>query len=305
MTRFIYDQFSKDHLDRFLGPRGLVETSKTISSEIREIDVWFVPNSPESPEELGLLGRFARTPSIFEPYRDPVTRSEILDCLAKLSVMRENLQREANRQKQRLAESDRPRLWILTPTASIATIEGFGGHDNAEWGPGVYFLPRFFRTAIVVIHHLPATPDTLWLRLLGRGKVQRKAIDEVENLSPTHPFRSATLELLYNLRKNLEVATEPVAEDRELIMRLAPLYQEDRQRAIQEGIERGIEQGIERGIRQGELNLVLRLLDRRFGTISESSSRKIRQLPVERLEALGLALLDFQSEADLVRWLDR
>jgi hypothetical protein len=301
LTRFIYDQFSKDHLDLFLSPQGTVETSKTLSSEIRELDVWFVPNSAEFPPELGLLGRFSRTPSIFEPYRNPVTPSEILDCLAKLSVMRENLQREAQRQKQSLGENERPRLWIVTPTASKATIEGFGGQSNPEWGSGVYFLPEFWRTALVVIHQLPVTGETWWLRLLGRGRVQQKAIDELENLPLTHPFRSATLELLYNLRRNLEVATESAREDRELIMRLAPLYQQDRQQAVQEGIEQGIEQGI----RQGEIHLVLRLLNRRLGTISPDSQQKIAQLSVEDLETLGLALLDFQSEADLVRWLDR
>ena len=54
---------------------------------------------------------------------------------------------------------------------------------------------------------------------------------------------------------------------------------------------------------EGEANLVLRQLNRRLGQISESVSEQIRQLPVEQLEDLGEALLDFEDEADLLNWL--
>ncbi len=57
------------------------------------------------------------------------------------------------------------------------------------------------------------------------------------------------------------------------------------------------------GMQRGEANLVLRLLHRRLGQVSESVSEQIRQLPVEQLENLGEALLDFESEADLLNWL--
>jgi hypothetical protein len=38
------------------------------------------------------------------------------------------------------------------------------------------------RTAIVVIHQLPETSETLWLRLLGRGSVQEQALIELQAL---------------------------------------------------------------------------------------------------------------------------
>ena len=52
-----------------------------------------------------------------------------------------------------------------------------------------------------------------------------------------------------SLLKDLERGQEE--EDRELIMRLSPLYLQDREQAIQEGIEQGIEQGRQQGIQQG------------------------------------------------------
>jgi predicted transposase YdaD len=90
-----------------------------------------------------------------------------------------------------------------------------------------------------------------------------------------------------------------------LIMRLAPLYQQDREKAVQEGLQQGLQQGMQRGMQREGANLVLRLLNRRLGQISASLEEQICQLPVEQLEDLGEALLDFDSEADLLNWLGR
>ncbi|WKX62532.1 DUF4351 domain-containing protein [Microcystis aeruginosa] len=78
-------------------------------------------------------------------------------------------------------------------------------------------------------------------------------------------------------------------------MRLAPLYQQDREQAIQEGVQQGRQ--------QGEAYLLLRQLQRRFGEIPQNLEETIRNLPVEQLEDLGLALLDFNTLTDLDNWL--
>ena len=74
-------------------------------------------------------------------------------------------------------------------------------------------------------------------------------------------------------------------------MRLAPLYQQDRERARQEGEQ------------QGEERLILRQLDRCFGKIEPSLIEQVRNLSIEQLENLGEALLDFSAVADLETWL--
>jgi hypothetical protein len=154
-------------------------------------------------------------------------------------------------------------------------------------------MAETLRTALVVIHQLPETNETLWLRILGKGGIQSRAIDELEALPTNHPFKARTLELLYNLSRNLELTNSRLEEDRTLIMRLAPLYQQDRQLAIEQG-------------RQVEgVSLILRQLTRRMGAIPANLVEQIRQLPIETLENLGEALLDFQTEADLVNWLEQ
>src|SRR5690349_20648536 len=84
--------------------------------------------------------------------------------------------------------------------------------------------------------------ETLWLRVLGRGKVQQQAIDELAALDPDDPLKLTTLELFYQLQENLNINQPIETEDRELIMRLLPLYQEKIAQAEQKGIQQGIQQ---------------------------------------------------------------
>ena len=61
--------------------------------------------------------------------------------------------------------------------------------------------------------------------------------------------------------------------------------------------------GIEIGKQQEALSMVTRLLNRRLGNIDDALLERVRSLSVEQLEALGEALLDFTSVADLTSWL--
>ena len=56
-------------------------------------------------------------------------------------------------------------------------------------------------------------------------------------------------------------------------------------------------------IAEGEAVVALRQLNRRCGPLSEATTANIQALPLERLEALTDALLDFSGPADLAAWL--
>ena len=68
-------------------------------------------------------------------------------------------------------------------------------------------------------------------------------------------------------------------------------YQEIRAEALQEGHQ------------EEAANLVLRLLNRRFGTLSSEQSDRVNSLSVSHLEELAEALLDFTALTDLEVWL--
>lgn len=292
MTRFIHDQFAKQYLTELLTPLGQVETSKDITAEVRQIDVFLLRSSPPkgNPSLLGLLGRLAATSAVFEPFRNPVTRREIRSCLGKLFDIQAQLERLANRENTRLNEAELPRLWILSPTASVELLQSFKATtDEENWMSGIYFLGEALKTAIIAIHQLPRTPETLWLRILGRGRVQQQAIQELETLPENNPLRSSTLELVYDLLAVLEARQQQAQDldqdDRELIMQLSPIY---RQR-----LEEATQQGIQKGIQQERRAMIEGLLRTRFGSIDEQLEAIIEPaiaLPAEELTSLLLQL---------------
>jgi hypothetical protein len=68
MTRFPHDEFAKGFLESLLSPFGEVQTSFKISSEVREVDVYFQADLSIQPiPELGLLGKLAKTDFVVEP----------------------------------------------------------------------------------------------------------------------------------------------------------------------------------------------------------------------------------------------
>jgi predicted transposase/invertase (TIGR01784 family) len=165
------------------------------------------------------------------------------------------MKRQARRDNTSFSLETVPQLWILTPTASSAVLSGFNAGQTPEELEGFYTLGSSLNTQIIVVHQLPCTAETLWLRVLGRGRVQKEAIDELEALSENNPFRQRALELLYTLQKSLKLKQEIEPEDRELIMRLEPLYQQEKEKLVRDAEERGEERGEERTQREIAANL--------------------------------------------------
>jgi len=141
-----------------------------------------------------LLGRFTDTIALIEAFRNAATKSEVRSCMSKLFDTCTVFEREAKRNDTRVEENCLPKLWILSPTASEDFIEGLNTRLDVEnWAPGIYFLGNVLRTAVVAIHQLPVTPETLWLRLLGKGRVQQRAIEEIQALEFSNPLREKAI----------------------------------------------------------------------------------------------------------------
>ena len=65
-----------------------------------------------------------------------------------------------------------------------------------------------------------------------------------------------------------------------------------------------LDRGRQEGEAQGEAKVTMRLLNRRCGPLSDATTARIQALPLEQLETLAEALLDFSGPADLAAWLD-
>jgi hypothetical protein len=295
MTRFPHDQFAKDFLESLLSPLGEVQTSLKVSGEVREMDVYFTPNpNGKITSDLGLLAQCAETATVFEPFRSSVKLPQIRSCMSKLFDLHNYLIRETKKNKQPEPKEEKlPKLWILTPTLSVDLLESLGAKSAIEsWGEGVYLLNPALKTGIIVIHQLPQTPASLWFRLLGKGKVQSQAIDEVAALPPDNPYRQNALDLLGNLKVILEARAIIEPEEQSLIMQLSPLYLEKIHAAEQVGRQ------------DGKQALILRLLSKRVGKVFSEVETRVKALALGMLEELFDAAFDFTQMSDLMTWLD-
>jgi predicted transposase YdaD len=63
--------------------------------------------------------------------------------------------------------------------------------------------------------------------------------------------------------------------------------------------------GLKRGEELGRLDLVLRLLKRKLGELEQRLTAQIETLSALKLNQLGEARLEFDSPADLEKWLQR
>ncbi len=103
-------------------------------------------------------------------------------------------------------------------------------------------------------------------------------------------FDDLTLEEVLTMLGEL-TPLEQTRAYREIVEKNQPIW-------FAEGREEGYEEG-----RQREVQLVLRQLHRRIGALTEAQQEQVKALPVEPLEDLGEALLDFTASADLDAWL--
>jgi hypothetical protein len=283
MTRFSSDQLAKQYLQDFLEPLGTVQRNFEVPGEAKYVDILFLPNPAAiQSHNLGLLGRMVMIPSMLEPFRNPPTREEIESCIHKRGGILEEQRRRAKQENRKLTEEEQPRLWMVE-----------------DWPEGVYFLLKPFRTALVAINKLPVVPDTLWLRLLGRGSTQKRAVDELLAMPQDDTRRSQALQLLVSWRITLNPDEPLDGEEQELMATLSQAYLEWEQRTRSEGEQRGREAG-----RQEEAaTLILRQLTHRLGDLPSNLLDRAQALPLAQLENLGEALLDFKTLADLQNWL--
>jgi hypothetical protein len=296
MTQTPFDQMSKQYLEEFLAPFGTVQRQYEVPGEAKFVDVWFIP-APQAEipmAEMGILGRMAGGMCLLEPYRSPPTRNEIRSTLMKLIWVQEDEQRKAKLDGDPLSEDELPKLWILATSASKPLLQDCEVKLKSTWVPGVYFMAEILKTAIVAIDELPETPETLWVRILGRDETQERAIREVLALPIEHPKRSDVLRLLASWKVRMDLGELMDFVNREEgLMALSEAFleweQETQMRSRQE---------------EGR-SLVLRQLNRRVGTLPETIQTQVEALSLEQLEALGEDLLDFTNLTDLENWLAR
>ena len=295
MTNTPHDQFAKQYLKGMLAPfaEEVIISYEIPVGEAQQVDVWFMPKSRQPIAELGRLGGMTIAPTLLEVFRNPISDDDLFACVEKLCKVRSEWKRTAKREKLKIQLPDRPYLWMIVPTASQERLQGCNVSRKEEWGDGFFFMGDTLRIGFVVVHQLPVVPETLLLRLLGKGSVQRQAISELLEL-PEQPLKTMVLENLTKLQIMLKKRTTRTQDEQDVMLNIDTLYEEWRNEAIQQG--RDEEQARQR-------SLILRQLTRKIGMLSDEWSDRVRSLSTDQAELLGEALLDFQCSDDFRAWL--
>ena len=230
---------------------------------------------------------------LIEPFRNPVNQEDVRNCILKLilvqSKIRERLKQQKKLETQEITIPEEeleelPDLWILSTSVSDVLLSSFGAKTKPEWGDGVYFLAEALNTRIIAINRLPKTPETLYLRMLGKGEFQKQAIEEFLALLPeTFPLRQYTLKMLFMYRIYLKGKTDLTEDEKELFMNLSQAYLKWETETLQ--------QGQQKGWQDGQRLLVENLLKSRFGVLDDTLTQVIDpllRLPPDKMSPLLL-----------------
>lgn len=185
-----------------------------------------------------------------------------------------------------------------------ATTTAGGCTSMQGWPDGFYTLAEMWSSHIVVVSELPKTPDTLALRLMGKGQVLEEAMQKVR----ARRQESFVWEEIARHIVDVSHQSEPSwSDDRyweEFVMHTQKMMRQIEEEARKEGRKEGRQEGREEGRQEG-LRAIVRLFSGRLSralTVRETSHLQAR------LTRLGSdALLDITDGLDtaaLETWLN-
>ena len=196
-------------------------------------------------------------------------------------------------------------IWILAAEVSDRLLQEFTIGLDPD-GAGFYQTKKGFRMTIVAINELPSTPDTLWIRLMGKGTVQESAIEELILLRDTDLKRANALNLLVSWRISIELTNQLESEEKRTLMALSQAYLEwekqTRRQGLELGIVRGLEQGLEQGLERERRSTIINLMRLRYGTIDSALEKVIPRLMAMSNEDYTRVLLSL-SKSELIEQL--
>ena len=148
---------------------------------------------------------------------------------------------------------------------------------------------------------LPATPLTQVLSLLLQPERMVRSVSDALRKQARSDIRAAEVLPLISTIVLARFSDRPLSE----ICEMAGITLEDftKSRAYQEIFGLGEACGEARGEAREGAKATLLLLARRCGSLSADTTARIQALPLEQLESLAEALLDFTGPADLDAWL--
>jgi hypothetical protein len=293
-----HDQFSKNLLHDALTRAGDAETEVPVTVAPQSIDVYSVPDPARAAEraQMGLLGELAEEPSLFEPFRNTPSFDRVEECLRKQLNWRHEIKRRAQAAADKVSEEATPEekdweevpgeeprktiplpmLVVISPGRPETAIREYLCRRKRR---GVYHsAARGLKLWVVVLAELPRTPETLLLRLIGKGRVLREALDDLEAL-PDDAWEKSIVEPLL-LHFQLEAVGSATDEEDEMSAEIQAWYEDYQQKQQKLRAEERDE-----GRAEGTAHAVLTVLRTRGVAVPKAARQRIlTQKDPKRLE---------------------
>jgi hypothetical protein len=282
------DQLFKALASACLGLVGEVAIDQVVHVPPQRIDVTFEPR--KRTPALGVLDHLgALGPGMFEYFANPPSHAHATDCLRKRLVYAHARALQARRRRE--AAPPQPRLWILSAGRPKAALRACKATPMNDWPTGFWQAGIDARMCFVLLHELPQQPDTLFLRLAGRGSTGQRALAELYRLPEDHALRA----------RAWPVAVAHRAFIMQDLKRTGDMTSYEQALAVYRGYEQRIrEAGAQAGALQEAQSTLIRLLTRRFGALPEDALARIHQADHATLERWVDQVLTAQSVAEVL-----
>jgi Domain of unknown function (DUF4351) len=152
-------------------------------------------------------------------------------------------------------------------------------------------------------------PNPVASALMATMKIRKQDRPEVKlaclRLMAGLDLNPAQLQLLSGF-VDTYLKLEPLEEQRlqEQLDRIGLREKEDIMTIVTSWMQQGIDQGIDQG-RERASGTIARQLKRKIGALNVEVEQRLSQLSFDELDLLGEALFDFETPADLDRWLQK
>jgi hypothetical protein len=123
-------------------------------------------------------------------------------------------------------------------------LRSFGAVLDKELGQGVYWISSGWRIGLVIVRELSETPETLWLRGLGKDEILSEAFSGIRSLPETKRERNDIVEVCikhfkYLIEKSVTDLSEEEGNFMKTMQEIDILYQAEMGRIRSVGQEEG------------------------------------------------------------------
>jgi hypothetical protein len=177
--------------------------------------------------------------------------------------------------------------------------------ENALRGPGLLFEYRLIDIRKLDGDRLLESEDigdnviAILARLRDHKEAVHKIVERIAGLAMAE--RETALSQLLILAGLRRLAKTVEQEARKMPIHIDILENEVLGPVFRKGLQEGLQEGLQKGLQRGELSILRRLIEKRFGALPSWAGEKLAALSASELEDLSVRVLDAKNVEELLK----